>query len=875
MALNTPMMQQYQEAKRAAGDALLLFRMGDFYEMFFDDAKRAAQILNLALTSRDKGADPVPMAGFPHHQLESYLGKLINAGLRAAVCDQVEDPKLAKGLVRREVTRVVSPGTLTDEALLDPRQSNYLAAAAPGDPVGVSWVDLSTGRFFAAAFAPHQLADQLARIAPAECLVPEDADPLPNRQERMMLTRRPAWAFARQSAAEALAKHFGTASLEGFGFNENGADAQAIRAAGAILDYLAETQKSSLAHLERLVPYRTGSTLEIDHASRRSLEIVRTLREGQREGSLLAVLDRAVTPMGSRLMAEWVAGPLTELEAIEARHDAVEELIAEPALAAELRESLRRVYDVERLLARVTTGRASPRDLSFVGRTLRMMPALKARLTARRSALLCQCEAEIDLCPELRAKLDAGLADDCPLSPRDGGFIREGFNAQLDSLRELARGGKEWIARYQAQEIERTGISTLKVGFNKVFGYYIEVTNTHRERIPPEYIRKQTVKNAERYITPELKEYEEKVLTADERSKQLEYDLYLELRQAVEANRPRLQGTAAALAQIDVLVALAELARERNYCRPKMVAEPVLNIQDGRHPVLDVTEPDGTFVANDTVADEERGLILLVTGPNMAGKSTYIRQVALLTLMAQIGSFVPAREATIGVADRIFARVGASDELSRGQSTFMVEMTETARILNTASARSVVILDEIGRGTSTYDGISLAWAVVEYIHSHLRSRTLFATHYHELTDLQDELTLVRNLNVAVREWQDEVVFLHKIIDGAADKSYGIHVARLAGVPKEVIERAKDILAQLEEEHLDAEGHAKIAQQPPATPGRQIQLTLFAPMEHPLLDEIRKLDLNTTTPLAAFETLKAWQDRLAEEAKSGKTKRRGR
>ncbi len=873
MATNTPMMQQYQEAKRAAGDALLLFRMGDFYELFFEDAKQAAQTLNLALTSRDKGPDAVPMAGFPYHQLESYLGKLIAAGLRVAVCDQVEDPKLAKGLVRREVTRVVSPGTLTDEALLDPRQSNYLAAAAPGDPVGVAWVDLSTGRFFAASFAPAQLADQLARIAPAECLVPEDADPLPNRQERMMLTRRPAWAFSRQSAAEALAKHFGTATLEGFGFTDGAGDGQAIRAAGAILDYLAETQKSSLAHLERLVPYRTGNTLEIDHASRRSLEIVRTLREGQREGSLLAVLDRSVTPMGSRLLAEWVAGPLAELDGIQARHDAVEELIADPALAADLRETLRRVYDVERLLARVTTGRASPRDLSFVNRTLRMMPAVKARLTARRSALLCRCEAEIDLCPELRAKLDAGLADDCPLSPRDGGFIREGFHPPLDALRELARGGKEWIARYQAQELERTGISTLKVGFNKVFGYYIEITNTHREKIPAEYIRKQTVKNAERYVTPELKEYEEKVLTADERAKQLEYDLFLELRQAVELHRPRLQGTAAALAQIDVLVALAELARERNYCRPTMVAEPALRILDGRHPVLDVTEPQGTFVANDTVADEETGLILLVTGPNMAGKSTYIRQVALLTLMAQIGSFVPAREATIGIADRIFARVGASDELSRGQSTFMVEMTETARILNTATARSLVILDEIGRGTSTYDGISLAWAVVEYIHSHLRSRTLFATHYHELTDLQDSLQQVRNLNVAVREWQDEVVFLHKIIDGAADKSYGIHVARLAGVPKEVIERAKDILAQLEEEHLDAEGHARIAQRPAPAPGRQVQLTLFAPMEHPLLDEIRKLDLNATTPLAAFETLRAWQSRLAEETQSGKPKRR--
>ena len=480
------------------------------------------------------------------------------------------------------------------------------------------------------------------------------------------------------------------------------------------------------------------------------------------------------------------------------------------------------MYDVERLLARVTTGRASPRDLSFLGRTLRSLPAVKAKLTARRSELLSELEAAIDLCPELRATLDAALADECPLASREGGFIRDGFSAELDALRELAHGGKQWIARYQAQETERTGIPTLKVGFNKVFGYYIEITNAHREKIPAEYIRKQTIKNAERYITPELKEYEEKVLTADEKAKELEYELFLELRDVVAADRRRMQSTAAALAQIDVLVALAELARQRNYCRPEIVEEPVLRIVDGRHPVLDIVEPEGKFVPNDTLAGQcdardrhdghanRNGFILLITGPNMAGKSTYIRQVALLTLMAQIGSFVPAREATIGVADRIFARVGASDELTRGQSTFMVEMTETARILNTATPRSLVILDEIGRGTSTYDGISLAWSVVEYLHEHVGCRTLFATHYHELTDLEKSLSGVKNLNVAVREWQDEVVFLHKIVDGAADKSYGIHVARLAGVPREVIERSKEILAQLEEEHLDAEGRAKIA-----------------------------------------------------------------
>ncbi len=880
MAL-TPMMKQYEEAKRACPDALLLFRMGDFYEMFHDDARTAARVLNLALTSREKGENATAMAGFPHHQLESYLGKLIGAGMRAAVCDQVEDPKQAKGLVRREVTRIVTPGTVTDDALLDPRENNYLASVASGDPAGLAWVELSTGRFMAAGFPAHQLPDQLARLAPAECLLGEDASPLtPELDERMMVTRRPDWAFSRQTAEQTLAKHFGTVGLEGFGFSDNEADRQAIRAAGAVLDYLAETQKSSLDHIDRLTPYRASNTLEIDQSSRRSLEISRTIRDGRREGSLLWVLDRTRTPMGARLLAEWVANPPTDLAAIHARLDAVEELLDNPSLCAELGDSLRRMYDVERLLTRATTGRASPRDLSFLDRTLKSLPAVKAKLAARKSKLLVELEAAIDLCPELRSTLEAALAEECPLTSRDGGFIREGFSADLDALRELAHGGKQWIARYQAQETQRTGISSLKVGFNQVFGYYIEVTNSYRDKVPPEYIRKQTIKNAERYITPELKEYEEKVLTADGQAKELEYKLFQDLREIVAADRRRLQATATALAAIDVLAGLAELARTRNYCRPEVVEEPVLRIIDGRHPVLDVVEPEGKFVPNDTLAGEcetasgeqqceaaSGGTILLITGPNMAGKSTYIRQVALLTLMAQIGSFVPARRATIGVADRIFARVGASDELTRGQSTFMVEMIETARILNAATARSLVILDEIGRGTSTYDGISLAWSVVEYLHERIGCRTLFATHYHELTDLEQSFPGVKNLNVAVREWDDKVIFLHKIVAGAADKSYGIHVARLAGVPREVIERSKDILAQLEEEHLDSEGRAKIARRPDEPKPTRLQLTLFGPANHPLVDELRRLDLNHLTPIEALQRLQQWQATLAEETKN--------
>jgi DNA mismatch repair protein MutS len=955
----TPMMRQYQEAKRACGDALLLFRMGDFYELFFEDAKLAARLLNLALTSRDKGENAVPMAGFPHHQLDHYLAKLIAAGMRVAVCEQVEDPKLAKGLVRREITRVVTAGTVTEETLLDPRSSNYLAAVCPGDPVGLAWVDLSTGRFQAAGFPPAELPDQLARIGPSECLVAEgEPAPTPPGQDRMMLTRRPPWAFNWETACQNLRKHFGTHSLEGFGFGDSPEDRQAIRAAGAIVEYLQETQKTSLAHLDRLLPYRRGSVLEIDQATRRSLEITRTLREGRREGSLAAVLDRTVTPMGARLWAEWLSAPLTDIAAINRRLDAVEELYRDGRLRSELRDKLQRVYDLERLLARITTGRATPRDLSFLAKTLRMLPELKATLTGRSSPLLQEIESAIDLCPEVGTQLDAALVENCPLSSRDGGFIRPGYSAPLDELRDLAQGGKQWIAQYQAQQIQRTGIPTLKVGFNKVFGYYIEVTNTHRDKIPDDYIRKQTLKNAERFITPELKEYEQRVLTADEKARQLEYELFCQLREMAVQARPRLQQTAAALAQLDVLAALAELARQRNYCRPRLVEEPILLIRDGRHPVLDILEPEGAFVPNDTELGVGLGqgkTIALVTGPNMAGKSTYIRQVALLVLLAQTGSFIPAREATIGIADRIFARVGASDELARGQSTFMVEMTETARICHLATRRSLVVLDEIGRGTSTYDGISLAWAVAEYLHDRIQCRTLFATHYHELTDLQRFLPGVMNLNVAVREWQDEVIFLHKILPGAADKSYGIHVARLAGVPKPIVQRAKEVLAQLEDQRLGAEAGAWIfdpqsrlpprpfesdrpladakptpagtpaapsevifaqssadaaappgaeasADKPgqshhvptgvgetaagsPAGPaaqapahastgsetgrhrwasgraGRYVQLTLFQPMEHPMLDELRRLDLDKMAPLDALVWLKRWQEKL--------------
>ena len=918
----SPMMQQYHEAKRAAGDALLLFRMGDFYELFFDDAKTAARTLGIALTSRDKGDDPVPMAGFPYHQLDSYLAKIITAGHRAAICEQVEDPKQAKGLVRREVTRIVTPGTLTDDALLDPHASNFLAAIAfttatpkPPTPLaGFAWVDVSTGRFYAAAFPLEQIADQLARIGPAELLISDDAA-MPPREWATgeAITRRPAWTFGRTTALEALTKHFGTQTLEGFGFNAD-ADAGvviALRAAGAVLSYLAETQKTSLAHIDRLIPYSGDDRLSIDPATRRSLEIVATIRDGRRDGSLLGTLDRTVTCLGARLLADWLAAPLTNVAEINARLDAVAELVADAATANQLRESLRQIYDIQRLLARVTTGRASPRDLAYLGRTLAFLPKIKAKLTGRASALLCQLEARIDLCADVRGPLEQALLDDCPLTARDGGFIRAGYRADVDELRELMAGGKQWMAEYQAAECQRIGIASMKVGFNQVFGYFLEVTHTHRDKIPPNYIRKQTLKNADRYVTPELKEYEEKVLAAEDKLKQLEQDLFVQLRDMVAAAAGRLQATANALAEIDVLTGLAELARSRNYVRPTVVAEPVLEIEAGRHPVLDITEPEGTFVPNDVAVgarSEERGAsgkkqenpamrsiaandlavdhrpsllaphssLLLITGPNMAGKSTYIRQAALLTLMAQMGSFVPARRAVVGVADRIFARVGASDELSRGQSTFMVEMTETARILNTATPRSLVILDEIGRGTSTYDGLSLAWSIVEHIHNAIGCRTLFATHYHELTDLEKQLAGVRNFNVAVKEWDDQIVFLHQIVPGAADKSYGIHVAQLAGVPRSVNDHAREVLQWLEAQHQPANPTAcgiarNTASSPrPSTNGHSnrptsaLQMTLFGFEEHPLLEEIRAANLDQVEPIEAIELVRSWQQRLIGE-----------
>ena len=892
------MMQQYADAKAACEEALLLFRMGDFYELFHDDAQEAARLLGLTLTSRDKGDNPIPMAGFPHHQLDGYLAKLVRLGRRVAICEQVEDPKKATGLVKREITRVVTPGTLTDDGLLDPRESNFLlamvcasgrrsitpadrgptteAVAIAGDTeVGLAWIDLSTGRFFASVVLYQQLSDELARIAPVELVVP-DSLVLPRTAQAATISRRPDWTFSAKLAQERLQQQFGAYALEGFGFTET--ETLATRAAGAVLEYLRDTQRTTLSHIERLDPYRTGSGMEIDASSRRSLEITRTLHDGSRSGSLLAVLDCTVTAMGSRMLGQWLVTPLVSPGEINARLDAVDELRRQAGVADGVRSTLRDTYDLQRLLARVSTGRANPRDLAFVGKTLARLPLVKRALEPCAAEMLQTLRENLDLCPEIAAELETALTDECPLTAQEGGIFLAGYDASLDGLRELAAGGKRWIAEYQAAQARDAGIPNLKVGYNKVFGYYIEVSNAHRDQVPSHFIRRQTLKNAERFVTEELKSYEDKVVVADQQAKDREYELFVSLRENVRAAGSRLQKAADVLAQLDVLAGFAELARRRNYCRPEPVDEPVIDIREGRHPVLDALEPDGTFVPNDTQTGPDDGWILLITGPNMAGKSTYIRQVAHLTLMMQVGSFVPAQSARIGVVDRIFARVGAGDRLTHGQSTFMVEMTEAARILNGASRKSLVILDEIGRGTSTYDGVSLAWAIVEYLHDRIGCRTLFATHYHELTDLDRTLPGVVNLNVLVREADDTITFIHKIAPGAADKSYGIHVARLAGVPREVQHRAQVILQQLELAHAqhdrgDATDRADPAQSTPrpkwkSSPqvrrNRDLQLTLFTPYDHPLIDEIRSVDASNLSELEAWQLVQQWRAQLDDE-----------
>ncbi len=832
MAANlTPMMQQYQGIRRTLPpDTLLMFRLGDFYEMFFEDAKEAAPILNVALTKRQE----TPMCGVPYHAAEGYIAKLVKAGRRVAICDQVGEALPGK-IVHREITQVVSPGTISDLNLLDAKRNNYLAAVnLANGAYGFAFVDLSTGDFRLTEIANETaLADELERVAPAEVLVPEEQ--LETFSDLRGATPCDGYAFTLDQAHFTLREHFKVHSLAGFGCEEMPA---AIGAAGAILHYLRQMLHRQTAHISRLVCYRDSEFMLIDAATQANLELAGS--RGARDTTLLGALDRTITPMGGRKLRDWILHPLRERGPLKARQQMIAGLLAEPFVLSQCREALRGVRDIERTLGRLSQSGGNGRDLLALRQSLAAIPEIRAHLGAlgldlaggrSPAAGLAEQIAEF---PELVSLLDSALADEPPATVREGGIFRDGYFAGLDELRAACREGKDWIAHLQQREIEATGIKSLKVRYTSVFGYFIEITKSNLGSVPDCYVRKQTTATGERYFTPELKEMEGKILGADERARALEGELFLQLRDEVLTHLPALQQTAAAIATLDVLASLAEVARLFGYCRPELRDEPGLHIVDGRHPVLDQSLVEEKFVPNDVMLEPRESRLILITGPNMAGKSTYIRQVALLVLMAQIGSFVPAASAEIGLCDRIFTRVGASDDLSRGQSTFMVEMNETANILNNATARSLVILDEIGRGTSTFDGLSIAWSVAEHLHDETRALTLFATHYHELTELAMTRDGVQNYNVAVREWNDQIIFLRKIVRGGADKSYGIQVARLAGLPPSVIARAKEILNNLESSELNADGKPKLAETParpprkprPLEPSDRPQLSLF-------------------------------------------------
>ncbi|HSP43826.1 MAG TPA: DNA mismatch repair protein MutS [Luteolibacter sp.] len=791
-AAATPMMSQYLAMRKSLpADVLLLFRLGDFYEMFFEDAKTAAPILNVALTKRGG----TPMCGVPYHAAQGYLARLLKAGKRVAIAEQTSDPKPGK-LVEREIARILSPGSIDDLTLLDDQRPNYLAAVfRHGKNEGLACVDHTTGEFTIAEFSDRgQLLDELSRIAPSELLVPDhqtaDFGALTN------CMAYDGYAFLPEHATGLLKDHFNVHSLDGFGCADLTA---AAGAAGAVLHYLIHSLRRPCEHLRPPRVRENAAFVLIDAASQRNLDLVDS-RSGKNH-TLLGVLDRTATPMGARLLRDWILHPLRDLAALTARQDIIAAFLAEPFLLSKCRDSLKGIRDIERTTARLSQGSGNARDLQSLAVSLSHIPALKEDLSSLFKSTISNQQSSIvnqlhDF-NDLTTLLSSALVDEPPAHLRDGGIIRDGWSAELDELREASRGGKDWIARLQEQERKRTGIDSLKIKFNNVFGYFIEVTAANIDKVPDDYTRKQTMANAERYITPALKEMENKVLGAEERAKKLEAELFADLRAQVITHLPRLQETAAAVAETDVLCALAETAQLHRHCRPALNEHRAFTIANGRHPVLEQTLTDTKFVPNDTDLDPDNARLQILTGPNMAGKSTYIRQIALIAVMAQIGAYVPADSATLGLVDRIFCRVGASDDITRGQSTFMVEMSETALILNHATDRSLVILDEIGRGTATFDGLSIAWAVAEHLHDTIGCRALFATHYHELTDLAETKQAVANFNVAVREWTEEIIFLHKILPGAADKSYGIQVARLAGLPKPVVERAKSILSHLE------------------------------------------------------------------------------
>ena len=859
----TPMMRQYGELKRRFPDYLLLFRLGDFYELFFDDAHTASRLLQLTLTSRQKGEGAIPMAGIPHHAADGYIARLIRAGQKVAVCEQMEEPSKARKIVRRDVVRVITPGTITDTQFLDGARNNFLLAAhATASAAGVALVDVSTGDFWVGEEpgAGDALLEAALLRRPAEILLAHSAEPTWVARwapAGVPVTRVDGGAFGTRAARELLESHFRGASLDALGVS---ALTAGLQAAGAALAYLRETQGESLAHLTRVQRLVTGEAMLLDATAVATLELFETAQERTSRGSLFATLDATTTPMGARLLRQWMLRPLLDRDALGRRQEAVATLVDGPAVRAGLRQRLEGVGDLERLTSRAALGVAHARDLIALRGFLGRLPGLAAELGALEAPLLTTLAEEITPLPDLQKLLEEALEDEPPLTLREGGLIREDWNAELRELKQAARQGKEWIASLEQRERERTGIASLKVRFNRVFGYAIEVSNAHGAKVPADYLRRQTLVGAERYVTTELKEYESRVLGAEERIVRLELELFGRVRAEVAAQAAPLLRTARAVGTLDAIASLAAVGHERGYVRPELEGGFALEIVDGRHPVLDAA--GSPFTPNDVALDPAVCQIMILTGPNMSGKSVFMRQVALLTLMAQMGSFVPARSARIGLVDRILTRVGAQDNLARGQSTFLVEMVETASILHHATARSLILLDEVGRGTSTFDGLAIAWAVTEELHERGHgAKVLFATHYHELTALAERLPRVHNFHVAVREWNDEIIFLHKVRPGGTDRSYGIQVARLAGLPPVVIARAKAILGELERERSGLQS----AMAPTPSPEGPAQLGLFPATHDPLLLEMAALDLEAMTPLQALNLLAEWQQRLKARA----------
>ena len=872
----TPMMQHYLKTHEEYKDCILFYRLGDFYEMFFNDAKVVSKELELTLTGKSCGAEErAPMCGIPYHAAETYLTRLVKKGYKVAICEQVEDPKLAKEMVKREVIRVVTPGTTLNAQALDETKNNYIMCIAYiGDHYGISSADITTGDYYVTEVdSERKLLDEVNKYQPTEIICNEafyisgiDIDDMKNRMG-IVIYSLDAWYFSDETAQMTLKDHFKVRDLEGLGLADYDSG---VVAAGALLKYLYETQKTTLSNLVAIHPYTTGKFMIIDSSTRRNLELVETLREKQKRGSLLWVLDKTRTAMGARTLRSFVEQPLIERTEIEERYDAIDEFNTNAITREEIREYLNPVYDLERLITRVTYQTANPRDLIAFRNSIHMLPPIKTLMSDFQSPLLKRLYEQLDTLDELYELIERSIAEEPPLTLHDGGILKEGYNEEVDRLRKAKTDGKSWLADLEAKEREKTGIKNLKIKYNKVFGYYLEVTNSFKDMVPDYFTRKQTLANAERFITPELKELEDVILGAEDKLIVLEYELFREVRQKVADEVVRIQKTAKAVAQIDVFASLATVAEQNNYCRPKLNEKGLIDIKDGRHPVVERMIQNEMFVANDTYLDNGSNRVSIITGPNMAGKSTYMRQSALIVLMAQIGSFVPAKSAKIGIVDRIFTRVGASDDLASGQSTFMVEMSEVANILRNATSNSLLILDEIGRGTSTFDGLSIAWAVVEHISNPrlLGAKTLFATHYHELTELEGKLNSVNNYCIAVKEKGDDIVFLRKIVKGGADKSYGIQVAKLAGVPDNVIERAKEIVEELSNnditeivQNISAEGSSKRSK-PKLDEVDLEQISLLDTMDNDtILNELKELDLGQMTPIEAMNKLYELQNKV--------------